>query len=861
MKRSSLLLQNSPHFIQEAASILCGEEITKLDIIIVPNTFVAEELAKHIPDSIKPIIHTIGQLPKLTPIRHRALDKISKQLLIRQTLHKLIQENKLELGYNSSLLNATEQFLDEIAEYNITSHNIHKIPLNTNMAKQWQSQLNLAYLILSYWEQETKQIDAINDIEYRNKIIEQYTDAITHNKITSAILGLSGRNPATKKLMEQAILSNNTTIILHKKPPLNQSALSLLRTQKSITPRQNNPRITIVEKSLPPQEQDQIIDIIQQNKTKNMAIVIPDRRMQHNVITLLQAQDIHIRHKANILHEINTALFSSIMQFITSGYETRIALSIINSKLCLALQEHCKAIQQFNSLILPNISLTQNIFNISPEIFQQHSVSMEFLHTLKEIFSGIISQSKYLALHQIWSEHKNIMHKLTLPTQEQDSSLEQFITKIDNRIKDNSMRISINDYNTLITSQLNSFTVEVNTQSNIKILQPTNIGLSSFDIVLLADFTRHSWPITTKENNLINNQIRCALGINPANENINEQEFALHNILQNNNTIITYNTHEKQISSMITIAQAFKPLHQRQVPKPSTSTPKNNLQLTYNQTAPKQINRTLSITAICTLIMDPFMFYAKYILKLNPKDTIQIDAHKRKYGIIVHEMLEIYSKNPKINISELLKHIEQKLEQSTSRTYSLASDKYHSTSVLTQYAKHSQAHHTCSAYSEANTTITMPSPQGDVRIIGRIDRLEIEDQKIKVIDYKTGSVPTKKEVLTGLKPQLSLLALMVRDGTVTCSNTNTPINIPKTQSANIECEYWDLKPKRTAPLQTTHLNISSIPMDNQFLDHIKIELQELINTLYSEHMNFSPQKFASKSNAGNEYEMLSGVYV
>jgi ATP-dependent helicase/nuclease subunit B len=63
--------------------------------------------------------------------------------------------------------------------------------------------------------------------------------------------------------------------------------------------------------------------------------------------------------------------------------------------------------------------------------------------------------------------------------------------------------------------------------------------------------------------------------------------------------------------------------------------------------------------------------------------------------------------------------------------------------------------------AEAVGTINLPRPGGPFRLTGRADRIErYSDATLSILDYKTGTPPTQKEVDAGLAPQLLLEAAM-----------------------------------------------------------------------------------------------------
>jgi ATP-dependent helicase/nuclease subunit B len=67
--------------------------------------------------------------------------------------------------------------------------------------------------------------------------------------------------------------------------------------------------------------------------------------------------------------------------------------------------------------------------------------------------------------------------------------------------------------------------------------------------------------------------------------------------------------------------------------------------------------------------------------------------------------------------------------------------------------------------AEASGAIDLTRPGGPFRLTGRADRLErYGDGMLSVLDYKTGTPPTQKEVEAGLAPQLLLEAAMAAEG-------------------------------------------------------------------------------------------------
>jgi ATP-dependent helicase/nuclease subunit B len=76
----------------------------------------------------------------------------------------------------------------------------------------------------------------------------------------------------------------------------------------------------------------------------------------------------------------------------------------------------------------------------------------------------------------------------------------------------------------------------------------------------------------------------------------------------------------------------------------------------------------------------------------------------------------------------------------------------------------------------------LPAPGGPFALIGKADRIDrLTDGGFLLVDYKTGSLPTKKEIEAGYAPQLPLEGAILRDGSF-AAVTGAPATL----------EYWRL---------------------------------------------------------------------
>jgi ATP-dependent helicase/nuclease subunit B len=65
---------------------------------------------------------------------------------------------------------------------------------------------------------------------------------------------------------------------------------------------------------------------------------------------------------------------------------------------------------------------------------------------------------------------------------------------------------------------------------------------------------------------------------------------------------------------------------------------------------------------------------------------------------------------------------------------------------------------------EQTGKLTFASDSGDFTVTAKADRIEVRNHRADVLDFKTGTPPTKKQVIAGLSPQLTLTAAIVAGG-------------------------------------------------------------------------------------------------
>jgi len=203
----------------------------------------------------------------------------------------------------------------------------------------------------------------------------------------------------------------------------------------------------------------------------------------------------------------------------------------------------------------------------------------------------------------------------------------------------------------------------------------------------------------------------------------------------------------------------------------------------------------MSASAVENWMRDPYIIYAKYILKLKKLDELEQDLSLKDYGTIIHAVLEKFNnrhpadfpKNAKAELLELGREYfaENKVAMETRAFWWPTFEKTVDWLVGAERNYRPQVR---KVHSEIEGSFSFEAPAGKFTITAKADRVdETTDGKINVIDYKTGYARSVKEVEGGYAPQLPIEGLIAKFGGFQ--------NIPATEVGRLI--YWQLGRQET----------------------------------------------------------------
>ena len=195
------------------------------------------------------------------------------------------------------------------------------------------------------------------------------------------------------------------------------------------------------------------------------------------------------------------------------------------------------------------------------------------------------------------------------------------------------------------------------------------------------------------------------------------------------------------------------------------------------QPAPKPPRATrplkLSVTAIEDWLRDPYTIYAKYILRLNPLDPVDMPLSAADRGSAIHDALGEFTQTFATALPDdparVLRGIGEKyfaplMERPEARA--LWWPRFQR--IAKWFSDWEIARRVDVAGIAAEIRGEIPIALDNARtfvLSARADRIERRnDGTFAILDYKTGQPPTGKQVRMGLSPQLTLEAAILREG-------------------------------------------------------------------------------------------------
>lgn len=315
----------------------------------------------------------------------------------------------------------------------------------------------------------------------------------------------------------------------------------------------------------------------------------------------------------------------------------------------------------------------------------------------------------------------------------------------------------------------------------LSILGPLEARLQRFDTVILGGLNEGTWPATPATDPWLSRPMKAALGLQSPERRIGLAAHDIAEALCGPRVILT---RSRKVDGAPTVPSRWlKRLDQVLAAAKLPSLPERAPWLDHARavTLPAAIAswsapapcpplaarpRALSATQIETWMRDPYAVYARHVLRLTALETIDADAAAADYGTLIHRALQTAVREGGEVSERRLLEIGAALFAEHDVRPAVRAFWWPRFQRIARWFAAQEAERrgkVTASLVETRGTMTLPGPGGDFTLSATADRIDVlDDGTLAIIDYKTGTPPSTKEVAAGFAPQLPLEAAIAR---------------------------------------------------------------------------------------------------
>ena len=182
--------------------------------------------------------------------------------------------------------------------------------------------------------------------------------------------------------------------------------------------------------------------------------------------------------------------------------------------------------------------------------------------------------------------------------------------------------------------------------------------------------------------------------------------------------------------------------------------------------------RQLSVTQVETWMRDPYALYAAKILRLQALDPLDADPGAAERGTLIHRVLERYvaahPEAPPADAEAVLLDVGRVVFAPLRAKPGLFAFWWPRFERIARWFAAADAEHrraVARSWAEVRGRHTLDAPGGAFVVTATADRIDLmADGELSILDYKTGALPSGRELALGFAPQLPLEAAMAAAG-------------------------------------------------------------------------------------------------
>jgi ATP-dependent helicase/nuclease subunit B len=328
-----------------------------------------------------------------------------------------------------------------------------------------------------------------------------------------------------------------------------------------------------------------------------------------------------------------------------------------------------------------------------------------------------------------------------------------------------------------------------NPGARIRILGLVEARLLHVDCVVMAGLVEGSWPGQTRLDPWLNRAMRASFGIDPPERRVGLAAHDFCQLMGQRQVVLTRATKAggvptvpsrwMQRLAVVLGEEAWAGLRARGdkvlAPAQALDAVERPRPIARPNPAPPLALRPtrLSVTEIETLQRDPYAVYARHVLKLRALEALDQVPGAVERGIVIHGALDAYTREASAGpVADPVGRLVALGREAFAPYWDDASvravwwPRYLRIAAWFAGADADRRKLFAAAHAERSGHLEFETPAGRAfRLTTKADRIDVtEDGRAEIIDYKTGSPPSDKQVNSGLAPQLALEAAVLKAG-------------------------------------------------------------------------------------------------
>jgi len=338
----------------------------------------------------------------------------------------------------------------------------------------------------------------------------------------------------------------------------------------------------------------------------------------------------------------------------------------------------------------------------------------------------------------------------------------------------------------------------------LNIWGPLEARLQHVDLVILSGLNEGSWPPEAAPDPWMSRPMRSEFGLPSLEQKIG---LSAHDFVQAASAPSVVLTRSEKTAGTPTVKSRWLSRMEAIVPEFSTSNQSiqwlNWYQLLdrpqkFQKIMPPRPSpplaarpRDLSVTRVQSLMQDPYSIYASKILRLYALDPLDAAPGAADKGNIIHEALDIFVKKfpdhlPDDAVEQLTEIGRKEFARHLDRPTVAAFWWPRFVQIAGWFVAEEKSRRLQSrtAATEVKASLRLKAAGGDFILSATADRIDqLADGSYSIIDYKTGRIPTAREIYAGYAPQLPLEAVLAQTGSFE-GLAAAPVS---------DLSYWQLK--------------------------------------------------------------------